>query len=289
MIKPEEGQYLHWLTKTYWTGNGLLIEIGTWLGRSTLHLASGLKERESVERVICYDHFEWAGGGGWNQKNAPQKSVGSDFMQEFMVNTKPFSNWIEARRSKIQDIRLPNEKVEVIVLDAPKRTIDISSILIQLANRTIPEQTVMAWQDFLHPPSFEIPAALYALHDHLDICHFVTEGTVVGFKIETPWTARDALPAQLSYKTWSLEEAIEAWDFWLALIPERELPSFRTGLAMLLHDIGYIEAAQRVLEDCLSDPLALARWKKWDDTSLPKRYEALFTMTRTETAEIDPG
>ena len=282
MIKPEEGQYLHWLAKSHWTEAGHLIEIGTWLGRSTLNIASGVQARGTGAKMLCYDHFEWAGGGGWNQKNAPDKSAGSDFMPEFLANTAPYADSIEAHRAKISELRLPEGKIEVLILDAPKRIIDISTILVQLADKAIAGQTITAWQDFLHPPSFEIPAALYGLRDYMEPCHFVTQGTVIGLRVVKPWDAQAALPGRLSHKAWTPEEAQAAWDYWHPFIPQHERESFRSGLAMLLHDIGHKEAARDILKSCLKDPVCLARWQKWDDTSLPSRYRSLFSLLEEE-------
>jgi len=62
MIKFEEGQYLYWLAR-YGADEGAdIAEVGTWLGRSTSFLAAGLADRSSNARLVCFDHYEWAGG-----------------------------------------------------------------------------------------------------------------------------------------------------------------------------------------------------------------------------------
>jgi len=41
MSSAAEGRYLYWLTSRGYTGCGAVVEIGPWLGRSTVHLAAG--------------------------------------------------------------------------------------------------------------------------------------------------------------------------------------------------------------------------------------------------------
>jgi hypothetical protein len=42
----------------------------------------------------------------------------------------------------------------------------------------------MAWQDFCHFPSYEIPACLYRLRDHLEFVEAVVPGTTLVFRRE---------------------------------------------------------------------------------------------------------
>jgi len=43
MLTPEERLYLHWLGAVVWSGRGCVVEIGPWLGGSTVCLAAGMR------------------------------------------------------------------------------------------------------------------------------------------------------------------------------------------------------------------------------------------------------
>ncbi|HIP80624.1 MAG TPA: hypothetical protein EYH07_19455, partial [Kiloniellaceae bacterium] len=43
MTSASECRYLYWLASSQLSGAGQLVEIGSWLGRSTMHLAAGLR------------------------------------------------------------------------------------------------------------------------------------------------------------------------------------------------------------------------------------------------------
>jgi hypothetical protein len=153
MISQAECRYLYWLSSEVYRGEGSIIEVGTWLGRSTLHLAAGLSEAHPGKTLTCFDHFIWASGANWG-KAGTENDAGSDFMPDFLSNTRKYNDIIHAVKSKIIDINLADKQIEIIVLDGPKRKKDISAILSQLAGRIIPGMTELVWQDFMRAPSF---------------------------------------------------------------------------------------------------------------------------------------
>lgn len=278
MIKREEGQYLYWLTSQLYSGEGTAIEVGTWLGKSTLHLAAGIAANPKASKLVCYDHFQWAGGANWSTKakSGRKRDAGDDFMPDFLENVADFEEIIDARRSKIKDVEFDPDPIEILVLDAPKRATDIAAVLNGASDRVILGKTVIAWQDFLHPASFEIPAVLAEMAAFERPIHVVDDGTMVGFQVEKLWTKADVTKAAIAFTNWSLEESHEAWDYWRAIVPERAWPSFQSGLAMLLHDKGMIDEACALLETIIDDKLCMARWQKWRKTSIPTRYARLF-------------
>src|SRR5258705_14025525 len=56
MINETEARYLYWLTSQAYAGAGAVVEVGTWLGRSTLHLAAGLQEAGFPCRLALFRH-----------------------------------------------------------------------------------------------------------------------------------------------------------------------------------------------------------------------------------------
>src|SRR5262245_37306529 len=59
MVTDAECRYLYWLASTHYRGRGAVVEVGTWLGRSTLHLAAGLRDAGFPEALDCYDQYVW--------------------------------------------------------------------------------------------------------------------------------------------------------------------------------------------------------------------------------------
>jgi len=135
---------------------------------------------------------------------------------------------------------------------------------------------VLVWQDFMHAPSFEIPACLYALADKLEPVHAVTNGSLVAFRLKRDWSRVEVSPNALSFDHWQPEQARAVWDYWLPIIPQINRTSFKAGLAFLMHDLGAIDEASELIAGLPADErlaLGMARWK---ETSLATRYAALF-------------
>lgn len=276
MISGAEARYLYRLASTLFQDQGAFIEIGTWLGRSTIHIAHGLRTRHAKHKLISIDHFEWAGGANWTQKAQSVRKKGDDFLPDFISNLDGYLDRLDIRREKIQALRIKECPVEVVVLDAPKRLADISTVMTQLAGRLLPGTSILCWQDFMHPASFEIPACLSRFHDYLEPLHVVEDGSLVAFRVKENWTRRASGERLLSFSGWSIDYAEKIWDSWEGILPEQRKPSFRAGLSMLLHDLGHVSEAKAMLAAVSDDPIIIAQWDRWSRTSLATRYSALF-------------
>ena len=54
MVSKQQCQYLFWIAREMQNREGVIAEVGSWLGRSAWHLAKG------AERTIhCFDNFKW--------------------------------------------------------------------------------------------------------------------------------------------------------------------------------------------------------------------------------------
>ena len=278
MITDAEGRYLYWLASEVYEGRGAIHELGTWLGRSTSRLAAGLAAAHDDAQMNCFDHFRWSGGTNWDQKTHTVHARNEDFMPEFLANLGPYAARIRPVRTKISEISLPDEAVEIMVLDAPKRLRDISASLTQIAGRTIPSTTILAWQDFMHGASFEIPATLYALRDKLSPIHSITTGCMLAFRVTDGWRAEEVSVHALDFSHWSSAECVAVWEYWLPAVSPSQQPAFRIGLAMLLHDLGHAEAAnEETVRLARTHGAALAaKMAKWGEGSLRARYAPVF-------------
>ena len=89
MITPSERAYLYWYGKHIFSGKGDIVDLGCWLGSTTLSLAMGLEnnKRARFNRLIhSYDEFVWRaymdnGAKGTDLKGKYQ--AGDSFLDEF--------------------------------------------------------------------------------------------------------------------------------------------------------------------------------------------------------------
>jgi len=276
MITENEARFLYRLTNRDFTGRGAIAEVGTWMGRSTVHLAAGLRDAGRSDRIRCFDHYRWAGGANWQARLGASRERGSDFMPDFERYTHPLRNHIDSRRCKIADLAFDFGPVEILVVDAPKRLKDISALLQKFGPHAIPGVTVMAWQDFMHTASSEIPACLSHLMDKLEPIAPVETGSMVALRVVKAWQPEDVTVERLDFHDWSVRRAEAEWAAWRPFVPAHLRPSFHSGLAMILHDMDKIDAAIAVLDKTKDDELVRQRWERFQRTSLLDRYAPLF-------------
>lgn len=277
MTTPAE-QRLYFLLASQHSGSGEVVEIGPWLGGSTLQIVSGLRQAGTGAILHVFDKFEWVSGANWDAKWDYKLNRGDCFRSYFEDNLGSLGAHVKSHKTSIQDM-LWEEKggVELLFLDAPKRVRDISKVLTTFARFIIPGITKMFWQDFIHFPSFEIAACLYRLSDYLEPLYISEPGTSMVFLVRKQWEDKDVSVDSLSLKNWTPEEIALAWEEWMALIGNQR-SQFRFGSAMFLHDVDKIEhALERIRALYEHDPDGTeAAWKKFRKTHLLKRYQPLF-------------
>ena len=274
MISEAEGRYLYWLTSEQYRGEGAVVEIGSWLGRSTTYLASGLRSSDVGAKLQCFDHFRWS--KNWYYTTHIDMPDKADFLPIFLNNIGRYRDIIEVHRTAMRDLQWTGEPVEILFLDAPKRLRDISSVLRAFAKYLIPGISIMVWQDFLHGPSFEIPASMSSLYTYVRPLHVITSGSTVSFRVSRVFPERKVSKKALSFWHWSESFAKRVWEAWQVVVPEERRGLFRFGLAMLLHDIGEFKAAQDITESLAHDSLLGTKMSLWKNTTLFDRYRMLF-------------
>ncbi len=75
LISEREQRYLYWLTSKAYSGQGAVVELGSFLGSSAMHLGAGLRDAGFATPLRCFDHFEWSGSGGWSKRFGVQLGV----------------------------------------------------------------------------------------------------------------------------------------------------------------------------------------------------------------------
>jgi hypothetical protein len=105
MISDEERRYYEWIG-AFFTGAGEAVELGPWLGRSTLHIVRGLMASPAFHgrRLAVYDDFVWR--ASWMDAYYPlpdRPADGESFQPIFERYVAPIADLLDVRRAKIAD------------------------------------------------------------------------------------------------------------------------------------------------------------------------------------------
>lgn len=241
MTSPAECRYLYWLASSQLCGVGQLVEIGSWLGRSSLHLAAGLSDSGRSAELHCFDGFTW-GRGDSRAADLPLKP-GDSFQKYFEANVSPFRDLVTPHRTRIADIAWQGEAVEVLFLDAPKNLADITRCMEVFGSSLVAGKSIIAIQDYLYFPAYALAACMHALRDHLELVHVVIGGSTVAFRVTKAIDFARERPPEWNVNRWSLAQVNESWEAILAPLPDRARERLEPAKALNLYDIGEKAAA----------------------------------------------
>lgn len=266
---------------------GTVVELGAWMGASTAYIAAGIRDSGVERKAQVFDKFQSKSGHirkvkeFYSKRNIDKAPVGP-CLETFKSNLGNLMNYAEPHPGQIEEtIKQPwaEDSVALLVTDAPKRVPAISPVLTALKD-AMQVGSVMAWQDFCHFPSYEIPACLYRIRHHLEFVEAVVPGTTLVFRVKSRWSADEVSLEALALGKWTDLEICEAWDWWLAFVPDEKQSLFRCGAAMFLCDLKQPHAAVSWLDKVFHhDPFGIIKkWRYLRDARLDfvTRYAPLF-------------
>lgn len=274
-ISKSECRFLYWLVASTYTGRGAVVELGSWLGLSSAHLAAGLRDSGIAGELHCFDRFTW------DQKKSVDVGrvlrLGDDTTDVFLAHVKPVFEAVVAHRTEIESMRWDGGPVEILFLDAPKGRKPFVHVLSLFQPHLDPAFSYVASQDFGLPTAFAQALCVGRLSDVFELRH--TAGYTAGFTLARPLPPEPELRARLDPKQWSAEDDLRTWDAMLERIDD---PEFRTrlepGICMHLIRRGEPRLALSRLRACRFDDAALALWRKFAaESDKAEKYQPLFS------------
>lgn len=265
-------------------GKGAIVEFGAWMGASTAYIAAGIRDSGVKQHVWVYDHFISKAGHirkvqEFYDKQGLDKTPVGPSIEAFAENLGPLMDYVEPIQGAAEKVVWDSKPIALMVTDAPKRVPAISAVLTRLRKGLQPG-SLMAWQDFCHFPSYEIPACLYRLRNHLEFVEAVVPGTTLVFRLKSQWSADEVTLASLALSKWTPAEIEQAWKYWFDFVAPEKAALFRCGAAMFLCDIGYPDEAVGLLAGVfVNDADAIVKkWRYLRDArpDFVTRYSPLF-------------
>lgn len=219
MISQEEKQYLFWLGQSVWQGQGAVVEIGPWLGGSTVSLAAGMRASghdTAAEQLHTCDNFIWRDFMA-DRAQLPIKS-GDSFYPYFLENIRDYKQIIKSYVQALPDEVIESDdeagnkrffesdeipifqgishhQVEILFVDGAKSWRGTKHLLNVLREKLIPKAAFLVCQDYKYWGTYWVPIMMSRLGEHLKAVHNTLTGTTVTFQLlsEIPQSFIDAL------------------------------------------------------------------------------------------------
>ncbi|MBW4473283.1 MAG: glycosyltransferase family 4 protein [Stenomitos rutilans HA7619-LM2] len=254
MLSSEERFYLQSYAKNEYTGSGEIVDLGCWLGSSTIPLAIGLASNLKVEareeRIHAYDIFIWrpsymdqhllgtASEGKYKE--------GDSFVEEFVERIHPWSHSIQVYPGDLNRIGWDQRPIEFLFIDAMKSWDLATSIHKSFFPSLVPGLSLVVHQDFAHFYCVWIHLIMYRLRDYLvplEEHPFLYSSKIFRYVKAIP----EALLQPYSLASFSEAEAEAAFAYSLALTPKKLKPNVAAVKVMYFIQMGDVERAKAEL------------------------------------------
>lgn len=252
ITKWEQG-YLQWYCQHKYSGRGEIVDLGCYLGASTISEAIGLEKNRQVHfkdhRIHAYDIFvvlTLERGQTPYFKNTSLEGKyqeGESFLDEFRQRINPWANLIEIHPGDLTQIGWNGEKaIEVLHNDASKNWALTNSILQNFYPSLIPGVSIVVEQDFAHCGVPWLHLIRYSLKDYFEpVGHLPLSGSVIfKYQKEIP---NDLLRKSYSFDFFSRDDIDRAFDYAASLVSKEMQSNVLAGKVMLYIHLGDLDQA----------------------------------------------
>lgn len=257
MISPDERAYFYAYARQLFTGTGEIVDLGCWLGATTISLAAGLaanpRRAASRRRVHAYDRFIWE---AWmdgvrllgNPPIVRRFRSRDSFLGEFHERIERWKDRIAVHPADLLAEGWRVERpIEFLLVDAMKSWDLTSAILRSFFPWLVPGRSVVVYQDFAFWGEPWVHLINYRLRQYFSpLYHVPASGSMV-------FELRRHVPVELlsvpySYDSFSPDEVDAAIEYSATLVAPDVRPDVLAVKALIHVHRGDLEGARRQLD-----------------------------------------
>ncbi|MEX2493389.1 MAG: hypothetical protein WD425_16675 [Nitrospirales bacterium] len=256
MTTMTERAYFLWYAQHLYTRSGVIVDLGSWLGSTTIALAIGLTKNEncgSSEKVLhAYDEFIWRdymdqGVEGTSLQGKIQ--IGESFVQEFNNRIALWKKHIVVNPADLSHIKWEGEMIEFLLIDAMKSWELTTNIMKTFFPALRPGMSLILHQDFAHWFTPWIHLTNYRMRDYFEFVYEVPRSGSVVFKLVKA-IPPELLSPPLSFSSFTRDEIEAAFNYSFSLISKEKHPNVAAAKIMVFLHTGELQEARQELEKC---------------------------------------
>jgi hypothetical protein len=254
MTIQNEQRYFQWYAKEIYRGNGAIVDLGCWLGSTTIPLARGLRQNERVKsdaKIYAYDLFQWESWmNGMKNDFTSHLKPGDDFTEVFRKITSPYAANIEVEKADLTKYIWNKGAIEFLLVDAMKSETLAEHISKTFYPYLIPGQSYVLHQDFAHYYTPWIHLLQYNLRDYFKfVCHVYNSPSVV---LELVKPVPDTLLNQ-KYSLADFDEdfVFDAFEYSLGMVSGHQRSNVAAAHCMFYVHRGQEDVAKKLIQSYL--------------------------------------
>jgi len=257
MTTANEKAYLYWYGKHIFTGKGDIVDLGCWLGSTSISLAMGLERNNHAKtnkHIHSYDEFIWRAymDNGTKGTNLEGKyRHGDSFLDEFERRAYPWRQYIKACPGDLANVGWHGGPIEFLLIDAMKSWDAASGVVQNFFPALVPGKSIIMHQDFAHWYTAWIHPIHYRLRDYFTPLYDVPSSGSMLFRLVRH------IPSELVKQEWSpsqftKEEIDLAFAYSLDIVGSEKRPNIVAAKIMYFIQTGQLDQAKQDIDHARS-------------------------------------
>lgn len=255
MTTNEEQDYLTQYAREQFKGQGAIVDLGCWLGSTTISLAAGLDRRPNAPKytVNAFDTFRWE---SWMEpyagKLAGKLHPGASFLGEFRKRIALYSEHISIHKGDLTRLPWDCGPIEFLLIDAMKNWKLSSSINKNFLPAVISAEGLVMHQDFKFWGCPWIHLTMYRLRKCFVLERDLEASPGTVFRLVSPITSNH-VENELTALDFSVSEIESAYDYWLGCLQGSQVFLLDCARALALCGAGAQNRAIKLLHRIVED------------------------------------
>ncbi|CUS34892.1 Glycosyl transferase group 1 (fragment) [Candidatus Nitrospira nitrosa] len=254
MIALSERAYLYWYGKHIFTGRGHIVDLGCWLGSTTISLAMGVEHNPRAPfktSIYGYDEFIWRSymdSGVKGTKLEGKYQTGDSFLDEYERRTAQWRRYVVPCPGDLAKGEWYGTPIEFLLIDAMKSWGAATGVVQNFFPALIPEVSLIMHQDFAHWFTSWIHPIHYRFRDYFEPVYDVPLSGSMIFRLSR------ALPQELLKQEWSVaqfsdEEVDKAFAYSMEIVSCEKRANVHAAKVMYFIHGGQLDRAKQELAD----------------------------------------
>ena len=235
MTSRQEQKWLRTYAARNYRGNGAIVDLGCFLGATTIALAEGLTLNRTTtksKQIHVYDLFTWNEGYEKWAKGTELEGVfspGGTFLPEFLKRTQKWRYYIVVHEENLRRAHWEDGPIEFLFIDAMKSPEVATAIASEFFPHLVPAKGYVAHQDFPHCFTPWVHFLTFRLRDHFSFIADLPQSSLFRLEreIEPEILASDLSPTALSHA-----EIEAAFDYSMSLVSDDKKANVIAAKAM---------------------------------------------------------
>ena len=265
MTSKTEQNYFAKYGEQIYSGKGEIVDLGCWLGSTTIPLLRGLLKNPAFEKssrkVYAYDLFiwyDWMNSSLIGTNLVGKYKEGDSFLDEFKKRTEKYASHIEICAGDLAQIGWNGGQIEFLLIDAMKNWELSNAIVKHFFGSLIPDESYILHQDFGHYFTPWIHLLHWKFREYFVFVEDVPDSGSIVFRCIKKIPS-DLVSKTYSFESFSDEEANAAFSYSLEIAPAGKQANIAAAKVMYYVHQNRITQAQAELKNLLEQGISLEK------------------------------